>query len=70
MAEKKTLTLNLSDTEMEVLEDLCRKKELSKTAVLKQALRFYQLVNARLEAGEKLYFEHDELKKKAEFTFL
>jgi hypothetical protein len=70
MAEKKTLTLNLTDAEMEVLEELCRKKELSKTALLKQALRFLQLVNARLENGEKLYFENDELKKKAEFTFL
>jgi hypothetical protein len=70
MAEKKTLTLNLTDAEMEVLEELCRKKELSKTALLKQALRFFQLVNARLENGEKLYFENDELKKKAEFTFL
>ena len=70
MADKKTMTLNLSDAEMEALEDLSRKKDLSKTAVLKQALRLYQLINSRLEVGEKLYFEHEGLNKKSEFTFL
>jgi hypothetical protein len=31
MADKKTMTLNLTDAEMEALEDLCRRKDLSKT---------------------------------------
>lgn len=70
MADKKTMTLNLSDVEMEALEDLSRRKDLSKTAVLKQALRLYQLINSRLDVGEKLYFEHEGLNKKSEFTFL
>lgn len=70
MSAKKTMTLNLTDTEMEVLEQLADKKDLSKTGVLKQALRLYQAVNARIERGEKLFFE-DELKKdKAELMVL
>src|SRR5205823_14425730 len=39
---KKTMTLNLTEREMEVLEELSRKKELSKTAVIRQALRLFQ----------------------------
>ena len=67
---KKTMTLNLTEREMEVLEELCRKKDLSKTAVLRQALRLYQLVDARLAAGEKLFFEDERLSKKAELMVL
>ena len=41
-------------------------KELSKTAILRQALRLYQLVDARLSSGGKLYFENERKKEKAE----
>ena len=57
MADKRTMTLNLSDAEMRALEALCEQKDLSKTAVIRQALRLYQLVDARLASGGKLYFE-------------
>jgi len=67
---KKTMTLNLTEREMEVLEDLCRKKELSKTAVIRQALRLFQLVDARLAQGEKLVFEDEKANKKAELMVL
>ena len=70
MISKKTMTLNLTEAEMEVLEELASKKELSKTAVLRQALRLFQLVDARLAQGEKLFFEDDLLKKKAEVMVL
>lgn len=63
MSDRKTMTLNLSAAEMAALEDLADKKELSKTAVLRQALRLYQLVDARLGEGEKLFFEDDKAKK-------
>jgi hypothetical protein len=66
---KRTMTLNLTDAEMAVLEELCQKKDLSKTAVLRQALRLYQMVDIRLERGEKLFFE-DENKAKAEVMVL
>ncbi|MHB0954247.1 MAG: transcriptional regulator [Allorhizobium sp.] len=67
---KKTMTLNLTDTEMQALQDLCNKKDLSKTAVLRQALRLYQLVDVRLEQGGKLFFEDDAKKEKAELMVL
>lgn len=53
---KRTMTLNLTDQEMVVLEALSVQKDLSKTALLRQALRLYQLVDARISRGEKLFF--------------
>lgn len=67
---KKTMTLNLTDAEMQALQDLCDKKDLSKTAVLRQALRLYQLVDVRLEQGGKLFFEDESKKEKAELMVL
>jgi hypothetical protein len=52
------------------LEDLSIRKDISKTSLLRQALRLYQLVDARLSKGEKLYFEHDLTKEKAELMVL
>jgi hypothetical protein len=69
-AAKKTMTLNLTDAEMAVLEDLCAKKDLSKTSLLRQALRLYQLVEVRLDKGDKLFFEDDKTKEKAEVMML
>ncbi len=68
--EKRTMTLNLTDAEMRVLEELSRQKDLTKTAVLRQALRLYQLVDARLSSGGKLYFEDEQKKEKAELMVL
>lgn len=66
---KKTVTLNLNMKELSVLENLCSKKSLNKTALLKQALYLYQLVHEKLEMGNKLYFEND-LKDKSEIIIL
>lgn len=70
MAEKRTMTLNLTDAEMNVLEELSQRKEMSKTAVLRQALRLYQILDARLAQGEKLFFERDLTKEKAELMVI
>jgi hypothetical protein len=70
MADKKTMTLNLTDAEMKVLEQLSARKEMSKTAVLRQALRLYQMLDARLSQGEKLFFERDLTKEKAELMVI
>ena len=67
---KRTMTLNLTEAEMKVLEELCERKDLSKTALLRQALRLYQLVEARIEKGDKLFFEDDNTKEKAEVMML
>ena len=67
---KRTMTLNLTDQEMRVLDELCAKKGLNKTALLRQALRLYQAVDMRLEQGDKLLFENDETKEKSELMVL
>ena len=70
MSSKRTMTLNLTDNEMQALEDICSKKDLNKTAVIRQALRLYQTIEVRLQKGEKLYFENDLTKDKAELVVL
>lgn len=69
MNPKRTMTLNLTEQEMRVLEELSTQKDLSKTAILRQALRLYQLVDSRLSEGGKLFFEDDK-KEKAELMVL
>ncbi len=70
MAAKKTMTLNLTDAEMLALDELSEKKDLSKTAVIRQALRLYQMVSTRIERGDKLFFEDEAKKEKAEVMVL
>lgn len=65
MADK-TMTLNLSEKEMTALEALATEKDLSKTAVMRQALRLYQLVSHRIGTGERMYFSGDD-QRTAEF---
>jgi hypothetical protein len=64
------MTLNLTEQEMRVLEEMSTQKDLSKTALLRQALRLYQLVDVRLSRGEKLFFEDEHKKEKAELMVL
>jgi hypothetical protein len=70
MNEKRTMTLNLTDAEMTALHQLSTRKDLSKTAVIRQALRLYQMVDQRSQGGQKLYFENDSTKEKAELMLL
>lgn len=70
MMTKRTMTLNLTDAEMRVLDELSSRKDISKTAVLRQALRLYQTVESRVEKGEKLLFENEVTKEKAELMLL
>jgi hypothetical protein len=67
---KKTLTLNLSEVEMESLELMAKNKGLTKTALLRQALRLYQSLDARFARGEKLYLEDPSTKDKSELMVL
>lgn len=70
MSDKRTMTLNLTSPEMDALDELARKKDLSKTALIRQALRLYQLVDTRLARGEKLFLEDEAEKKKSEVVVL
>lgn len=70
MNDKRTMTLNLTEREMDVLEELSKQKDMSKTAVLRQALRVYQMIDVRLKAGEKIHFEDEKNNKKAELLIV
>lgn len=66
---KHTMTLNLSDAEMNVLRAMSKTKELSKTQVMRQALRLYQMIDVRLSRGERVIFKN-EMGKKADLLLL
>ena len=68
--ERRTMTLNLTDREMEALEQIAGRKDLSKTQVVRQAIRLYQTVESRLENGEKLFFEDKDKSSKSELMML
>ncbi|MEH2450238.1 hypothetical protein [Nostoc sp.] len=53
----------MSDTELELLNRLSEKKDMNKSAVLRQALRMMGLIEQRIAQGEKFYFETVDEKK-------
>lgn len=67
---KRTMTLNLTDAEMGVLEAMCEEKALSKTALIRQALRLYKSVDERLARGDKVFIESADKAEKAELMVL
>ena len=69
MTVKRTMTLNLSSEEMAAVETIARRKDVTKTAIIKQAIRLYLLVDTRLGDGDKLFVEDDE-KQKTELAVL
>lgn len=70
MTNKRTMTLNLTAAEMAVLEELSTEKDMTKTQVMRQALRLYQLVESRVRVGEKFFLENEISKEKRELVVL
>jgi predicted transcriptional regulator len=66
MDDKRTMTFNLTAKEMEALERLAEKKDMTKTALLRHALRLFVLVDERVSQGQKLFLEDEKANKKAE----
>ena len=64
------MTLNLTAREMAVLEELAAKKDLSKTGVMRLALRLLQTTDAKTELGLKLMFENEKTKEKGELVMI
>jgi hypothetical protein len=64
------MTLMLTETEMNALDRLCASKDMTKTAVIRQALRLYQTLDERLSRGEKVFVEDGATKEKAELVVL
>lgn len=60
MEKPATMTLNLPAREMAVVEELAAAQGLSKTGVMRQALKLYQLVHERVKAGETMSFSGDK----------
>lgn len=54
-----TMTLNLSPVEMQILEQLCLEHQMSKTSVIRQALRMYQYLHKRTMEGEMITLSGD-----------
>lgn len=50
----KTMTLNLSVREMDALEKMAKDQDMSKTAVMRQALRVYHDLKLRAARGERV----------------
>ena len=44
--------------------------DMSKTAIIRKALRMYQVIDTRLQKGEKLFMEDEVEKKKSELLVL
>jgi predicted transcriptional regulator len=70
MAERRTMTLNLTEAEMNALGELAAKKDLNKTAVIRQALRLYQMVDQRIRDGKKFFIEDEMTKEKSELMLI
>jgi hypothetical protein len=60
MGEKRTMTLNLSEEEMGSLDQLALRNDMSKTAVIRKAIRIYLVLEKRMQRGEHIFVE-DEL---------
>lgn len=59
-APQATMTVNMPQREMDALDRLADHHGMSKNAVMRQALRLYQLVHVRLQNGEHFCFSGDE----------
>ena len=68
--DRRQMTLMLSDKEMTLLDQLSRSRGMSKTALVRQALRLYQSVTERLENGEKVFVKKPATKEKTELMVL
>ena len=67
---RRQMTLVLGDKEMNLLDQLADRRGMSKTAVLRQALRLYHSVTERIENGEKVFVEHSATKERTELMVL
>lgn len=64
------MTLNLTVREMKALEGLAAKREMTKTALLRHALRLYEMIDERIARGGKLIIENRNSKSRSELLVL
>lgn len=67
---KRALILTLSENEMTALGRLAGRKGQTKSAILRQALRLYDSLDAKLSQGNRLVLETPERAGKTEVLLL
>jgi predicted transcriptional regulator len=70
MGEKRTMTLNLSDEEMSDLEQLAARSGMSKTALIRKAIRIYLTLEKRMQKGEHIFVEDELHQARAELLLV
>ena len=68
--DKRSMMLSLPAAEMAVVEALAKKRGLTKTGLVRQAIRLYESVDTRMDQGHKLYVENPEKQDKLEIMLL
>jgi hypothetical protein len=68
--DRKQMTLVLNGKEMTLLDEMAERRGMSKTALVRQALRLYQSVTERIDGGEKVFVEQPATKEKTELMVL
>jgi predicted transcriptional regulator len=70
MPDKKTMTLNLSEDEMNSLDQLALRNDMTKTAVIKKAIRIYLILETRIQRGEHIFVEDEFHQGKVELLLV
>jgi predicted transcriptional regulator len=70
MGEKRTMTLNLSEEEMSSLDQLALRNDISKTAVIRKAIRIYLTLEKRMQKGEHIFVEDETHQVRAELLLV
>ena len=70
MSEKKTMTLNLSEEEMASLEQLAQRNDMTKTAIIRKAIRIYLILETRMQRGEHIFVEDEAHMVKVELLLV
>lgn len=64
--KKYALKLNLSTSELESMQKICTEKSLSKTALIRRALKLYEILDKHTTEGSKIYIRTEDLNKEIE----
>lgn len=59
------MTVNLPSEEMAFLNEIAERYDMSKTAIIRKALRIYRMIDERQRRGDKVFVE-PEIGPKAE----
>ena len=70
MSEKRTMTLNLSEEEMSSLDQLAIRNDMSKTALIRKAIRIYLILETIMQRGEHIFVEDALHQAKAELLLV